>query len=127
MFLEKVNPTLQIRIKFLLFLSIPLLSDYSGAFVIIKYKMLDFSVLNISFNGFRNFTLCFFRTRLFGLRYLLQYKHGQQENPSIIIPFVFGHSQGSELTVGVFFCCHFSMTNYLRKCFFLYIKLMSEG
>ena len=50
------------------------LSDYSGAFVIIKYKMLDFSVLNISFNGFRNFTLCFFRTRLFGLRYLLQYK-----------------------------------------------------
>lgn len=103
MFLEKVNPTLQIRIKFLLFLSIPLLSDYSGAFVIIKYKMLDFSVLNISFNGFRNFTLCFFRTRLFGLRYLLQYKHGQQEKPSIIIPFVFGHSQGSELTVGVFF------------------------
>ena len=28
---------------------------------------------------------------------------GQQEKLSIIIPFVFGHSQGSELTVGVFF------------------------
>ena len=28
---------------------------------------------------------------------------GQQEKPSIIIPFVLGHSQGSELTVGVFF------------------------
>jgi len=40
---------------------------------------------------------------LFNLQYLLQYKYGQQEKLSIIIPFVFGHSQGSELTVGVFF------------------------
>ncbi|RHU75902.1 hypothetical protein DXC58_09355 [Ruminococcus sp. TF06-23] len=45
----------------------------------------------------------FFRISLFNLQYLLQYKYGQQEKLSIIIPFVFGHSQGSELTVGVFF------------------------
>lgn len=63
----------------------------------------------------------FFRISLFGLQYLLQYKYGQQEKLSIIIPFVLGHSQGSELTVGVFFCCCF-----LRKYFFLHIKRMSE-
>ena len=45
----------------------------------------------------------FFRISFFNLQYLLQYKYGQQEKMSIIIPFVFRHSQGSELTVGVFF------------------------
>lgn len=39
---------------------------------------------------------------------------GQQEKPSIIIPFVLGHSQGSELTVGVFFCCCLAIANFFH-------------